>query len=35
MNEIHFSERYRTDTLLVQTAKAILSHYDIHYDETI
>lgn len=35
MNEIHFMETRRRDSLLVQTATAILQHYGIAYNTSI
>ena len=35
MSEIHFLERYRTKSVLIQTAAAILTHYGITYDKEV
>lgn len=35
MSEIHFLERFRNDSLLVDTATAILKHYEITYQHAL
>jgi hypothetical protein len=35
MSEIHFLERFRNDSLLIDTATAILKHYEIDYQSSV